>query len=660
MCGIAGLYHPSGAPAERRAEIARRMLSRISHRGPDEAGWLVAPHATLGAVRLKIIDLTQGQQPMGEETGRWWIAYNGEIFNYPELRAELEAEGVRFSSDSDTEVALRAFVHWGLAAAERFDGGFAIAIHDLASGDLHLIRDRFGKRPLFLRRMAGAIGFASEIKALAAIPGPGLEWDAAGLAAVLGKWAPTGTECPYAGVEQLPPGGILTLRADGSESLRRYGGFALPQRPSNGPSQSDAAEAARAALREAVRIRLRSDAEVGVLLSGGLDSSIVAHLVRQERSGPFQTFSVAFEDAGFDESPAQAAMVERLGATHTTLRIAEDDIADTFADALWHAEIPQFRTAFTPFFLLSRMIASKGVKVVLSGEGADEVFLGYDIFRETRLRAAWADLSPEARREGLSRLYPYLPLFSKDNLAALEARFARTVDAPDAPLFSHALRFEHGAFAQRLLARPANATAGLEAALLAEGGAAAGAMSRAQWLEFRTLLEGYLLSSQGDRMMFAHGVEPRNPFLSRHVVALAASLPEELLLSRDGREKAILKQAFAKDLPRAILERPKQPYLAPDARAFLAPGGGLRPFAADALAPEALARIDALDADHATRLVAKVARSAPDRISPRESQAFLFLLSIALLTDQMTGGAPAARGDAPLGRIVSQRVLEPA
>jgi asparagine synthase (glutamine-hydrolysing) len=660
MCGVAGLYHPTGAPAQRSAETVERMLSRISHRGPDEAGWLVAPHAALGAVRLKIIDLTQGQQPMGEETGRWWIAYNGEIFNYRELRAELEAKGARFVSDSDTEVALRAFAQWGLEAAERFDGGFAIALHDLSTGDLHLVRDRFGKRPLFLRRMGSVVGFASEIKALAAMPGPGLEWDAAGLSAVLGKWAPTGAECPYAGVEQLPPGAILSLRRDGGETLRRYGGFALPRRPLEAGSQAEAAEQVRTALGESVRLRLRSDAEVGVLLSGGLDSSIVAHLVAQERSGPFQTFSVAFDDAEFDESAAQAAMVERLGARHTALRIREADIAETFAAALWHAEIPQFRTAFTPFYLLSRAIAEKGVKVVLSGEGADEVFLGYDLFRETRLRAAWNGLSGEARRDGLSRLYPYLPLFSKDNLAALEARFARTVDAPEAPLFSHALRFEHGAFALRLLARPQSATASLESDLLSQDGAAADAMARAQWLEFRTLLEGYLLSSQGDRMMFAHGVEPRNPFLSRHVVALASSLPEAFLLSRDGREKAILKQAFADALPETILGRPKQPYLAPDARAFLSPGGGLRDWVADALAPAALARIDALDASHAERFVAKVARSAPERISPRESQAFLFLLSIALLTGQMTGSAPAARGDAPLGRIVSRRALEPA
>ncbi|MEM8730226.1 MAG: asparagine synthase (glutamine-hydrolyzing) [Pseudomonadota bacterium] len=653
MCGIAGIFEPDGAraPPQARVEIIRGMLAQIAHRGPDETGTLVAPDLAMGMVRLKILDLSHGQQPMQDDSGRWWICYNGEIYNFIELRAELEAKGHRFTTRGDTEVALRAWIEWGPEAVARFDGGYAFALYDRHARSLHLVRDRYGKRPLYLREHASRVSFASEIKAFLAEDGPELDWCADGLQAILSKWAPSGRETPFAAITQLPPGTILSIDAQGRRREEMYGGFQAPKRAET-PNPGDVA-AVRDSLQEATRLRLRSDVEVGVLLSGGLDSAIVAHLVRSTHDAGLQTFSVAFEDAQFDESAEQQAMVDRLGTAHTALTVSEADIADAFPAALWHAEVPQFRTAFVPFYLLARQIKSRGVSVVLSGEGSDEVFLGYDIFRETRLRAAWPTLDDAARREGLRGLYPYLPFFSEANLSALETRFARSVGSADDPLFSHAMRFEHGAFARKILAGSKdNPLQNLANDVQGET-----PLARAQWLEFATLLGGYLLSSQGDRMLFAHGVEPRTPFLSRHVVELAGRLAEQSLLNPAGQEKAILKAAFANALPDAILSKVKQPYLAPDARSFRTETG-LRDWVEDALSPETLTRIAPLDARFCDKLVAKLRRTPSDRISPRDSQAFLFLLSISMLNDQFVGNAPARRAPMPLGPTVRDVHLE--
>lgn len=654
MCGIAGIFTPNGtdAPSAERAELIRAMLEQISHRGPDEAGYLVAPELAMGTVRLKIVDLVQGQQPMSDPTGRWWICYNGEIYNFKELRIELEAKGHVFATHCDTEVALAAWIEWGEKALERFDGGYAIALFDRRERSLSLVRDRYGKRPLYLRRRHAKISFASEIKAFLAEYDQGLDWSVEGLSAILSKWVPSGRESPFEGVEQLPAGTVLTIDSDGGVTERVFGDFQAPRRTST-PAPGDT-DAVREALFEATRLRLRSDARLGVMLSGGLDSAIVAHMARTLSEGDLQTFSVAFDDPQFDESAQQQAMVERIGGTHTALTISQADIAASFPEALWHAEVPQFRTAFVPFYLLSRTIKDQGVSVVLSGEGADEIFLGYDLFREVRLRAAWTDLNPGMRRDRLKNLYPYLPFFSEQNLKTLETRFAHTVKDPDNPLFSHTLRLEHGAFARKLI------VGSDDASLMALSAQVEGEtpLARAQWLEFATLLGGYLLSSQSDRMLYSHGVEPRNPFLSRDVVELAGRLPEFSLLTADGGEKAILKAAFADALPKSILQRPKQPYLAPDARSFRNETG-LHDWVEDALAPERIARIAPLNALFADKLVTKIRRTPEKRISPRESQAFLSLLSIALLDGQFVGAAPDRLAPMPLGPIARTVHLEP-
>jgi asparagine synthase (glutamine-hydrolysing) len=581
---------------------------------------------------------------MGERSGRFWIVYNGEVYNYVELREQLERSGHAFETSSDTEVVLRAWIEWGERAPERFEGGFAFAVYDRLERSVFLVRDRFGKRPLFYRSEGAALVFASEIKAFLGRPGAGLEWSADHLAALFTHWVPFAEETPFVGVRQVPAATVVRVAASGlSETVYARSPFDV------GPGDLDfesAAAAARSALTEAVRLRLRSDVEVGVLLSGGLDSSIVTRLVREQRPERLRAFSIRFADRRFDESAHQERVARALGVPLASIEVRTGDVAEAFRAALWHAEVPQFRTALVPMFLLSRFIAEHGVKVVLSGEGADESFLGYDIFKETRLRAAWPSLDSERRLEAIRGLYPYLEHFSEANLRALGAWFAQWAGDPSEPLFPHQPRFENGRFAARLLhAAPAAATERLGDAM-ARDAAVRGLplMRRAQWIEFHTLLQGYLLSSQGDRMTFAHGVESRCPFLSPRVVELAASLPETHLLSPEGDEKRLLKHVFRSELPSETLDRPKQPYRAPDAESFFAAPGEARflPWVEDLLAPQELRRVGPLDPEPAARLLAKLRRTPAGQVSPRDAQAFVLLLSLVVLDRQLV-----RRVDAP-------------
>jgi asparagine synthase (glutamine-hydrolysing) len=639
MCGIAGNLEFAGSrtPAAERIAELERMAGLLGHRGPDESGYFIDERAALAAVRLSIIDLEHGQQPMGDPGNRYWIVCNGEIYNYVEIRAQLEQRGHRFETRCDTEVALRAWIEWGEEAPARFDGGFAFVLYDRRERTAFLVRDRFGKRPLFYCWHGNALLFGSEMKALLARHDLALRWDLKGLAATFAKWTPVGSETPFEGVRQVPAGTILRVSLKGITE-RLYAEFPVLGDPINTDFEEAASQVA-SLLRDSVRMRLRSDVEVGVLLSGGLDSTVITHLIHTEQPGRLRSFSITFSDSQFDESADQDRVVGAFGLSHASLRISTGDIANSFRSALWHAEVPQFRTAFVPMFLLAQFIRDQGVKVVLSGEGADEIFLGYDIFKETRLRQVWSSVAPEERRARVRRLYSYLPHFSDANAPALEAVFARSSTGPQGSLFSHGLRLENGRFALRLLRTDEDGLDGLHAATAAvEVFETLSAVRKAQWIEFHTLLQGYLLSSQGDRMMFAHGVEPRCPFLSPAVVSYAAGLPEHYLLAPDDNEKHVLKRAFQQYLPREILAKPKQPYRAPDASSFLAPvaegGGRFADWVEETVAERQIRGIEALEPEAVARLLAKLRRTPKEGISPREDQAFVLLLSLCVLDRQ--------------------------
>lgn len=602
------------------------MLAQIEHRGPDEAGCFLDDRTAMGTVRLSVIDVAAGSQPVGTPDGRYWLCYNGELYNYRELRGELTRRGAAFRTESDTEVVLMAWAHWGRACLERFNGAFAFALYDTVTGELHLARDRFGKRPLYVARHEGAWLFASEMKAFLAYPGFEFAFDEAELASAFATWTPLPGHSGYRGVEQLPMGEYLTVRGEETERGRWA---TLDLTPGEAPATEDeAVELVRADLEAAVDVRLRSDVEVGVYASGGLDSSILAHLTREKAGVPPRTFSIQFEDAEFDETPEQEELAKHLGTHHSTVRVSDTDVVETFPEAVRHAEVPVFRTAFVPMYLLARHVRSEGVKVVLSGEGADEAFLGYGIFKDVQLLSQWDELDDETRKRRMARLYPYLRhLSGEDGHRRMLGLYQQFSEETMPGLFSHQMRFQNGRFAVRLLKNAGDPFAALSELVAQEPGyAQLTPVQKAQWLEFRTLLSGYLLSTQGERMALAHGVENRCPFLDPAVVRRAASV--NLRFGDPYDEKYLLKRAYGHALPERIVSKGKFPYRAPDSAAFVRSRPDYRDLLAD---PGTLDDIGVLDARFVRRFTDRVFDSPPERTGTKENQAFVLLASTVWL-----------------------------
>lgn len=630
MCGIVGFFHTSPSAAFDRTaspRVLEEMLALMYHRGPDEAGYYFDDRVGFGTARLSIIDLSTGQQPIADETGRFWISYNGELYNYKELRIELEGLGHRFQSTSDTEVLLHCYMQWGVDALPRFNGAYAFAIWDRERGELLLARDRYGKRPLFYTQVGGTIVFASEMKSFLAFPGMTFELDEAQLASIFTVWTPLPDQSGFVGVEQIPNGWYLKLRGE-RRTLAPYTTLDWPAEGRFTGTAAEAIERTREILSDAVRLRLRSDVEVATYLSGGLDSAITTQLALANGLSQVHSFSITFDDKEFDESAEQLELSHYLGTNHTALPVRHGDIARSFPEAMWHAEVPVFRTAFVPMFLLSKLVHDKGIKVVLTGEGSDESFLGYDIFKEAILRRDW---NPERDVDKLRNLYPYLPHFKDSNIKALASVFAQFAQEKTPGLFSHELRFHNSLFGLRLLKQNHDGLADLKA-YLAENAAVFDRLElveRAQWLEWKTLLPGYLLSTQGDRMSMAHSVEGRCPFLDYRVVEWAARLPQELKLGPNLDEKWILKQAFPDTLPKSVLQKPKQPYRAPDLSAFL--GSHDADYTEALLSEHELAKMPFLNGVFCQQFLKKVRNAPPGGISQRENQAFILLLSTALL-----------------------------
>jgi asparagine synthase (glutamine-hydrolysing) len=559
------------------------------------------------------------------------LTFNGELFNYVELRDELRALGVHFRTRGDTEVVLHALLMWGDAALPRFNGQFALALWRRRERTLTLARDRFGVRPIYIAEHDGTLRFASEVKALFAgdreLP---RAFDREGLAETFTFWTTIAPRTVFRGIEELRPGHVRTYSPSGVTE-RCY--WPLRFVESFAGSVEDAAGALHAALARATALRLtRADVPVGCYVSGGLDSSVVAALARGVHGDGLLTFSLRFADAEYDEGSFQRAMIDRLGSRHRELAIARGDIARIFPDVIRHVERPILRTAAAPLLLLSRLVRDAGIKVVLTGEGADEMLAGYDLFREARIRRFWArQPSSQLRPRLLDRLYPYLARSPAAARAMARAFFAVDLSRADAADFAHGPRWRSTAALRRLFSDDArrdvrDPIAGFVATLPAEL-AGWDPLARDQYVEIRTLLSGYLLSAQGDRVAMASSVEGRFPFLDPDVVELACSLPADFKL-RALDEKHVLKRMAAALVPADIVKRRKQPYRAPDALAFI---DARRPaWIDDALDRRAIAEAEVFDAGAVERLWAKC-RAAPGQLSNTDNMALVGVLSTQLL-----------------------------
>jgi asparagine synthase (glutamine-hydrolysing) len=625
------------------------MLRLIRHRGPDEAGMYLSDRVCIGTVRLSIVGISSGQQPLCDEEERYCLCYNGEIYNYIELRKELRALGCRFLTESDTEVVLHAWRVWGARCLIRLNGAFAFCLYDRLRNVVHLARDRHGKRPLFYARHGADWLFASEMKSFLAIEDFRFELDQRQLASILTLWTPIGEQSGFVGIRHVPQGSYVTVCDSHVEIQRYYRMDFTSCREIR--SEMQAVEEIRDTLRQAVNLRLRGDVEVGMYLSGGLDSSILASILAGEVTSRLRTYSVTFADGEFDESSDQRRMAEHVGSRHQALHVTDRMIVDNFPAAVFHAEVPVFRTAFVPMYLLSRLVRADGIKVVMTGEGADEAFLGYDLFKETLLRCEWDRLDDSQKLARLRLLHPYLGHYGEANSTQLLGLYQQFARERHPGLFSHELRIQNGLFSRRLLRGPAG---GLEAMrdLLTEHACfeRLSPTQKAQWLEYQSLLPGYLLSSQGDRMALAHSVENRCPFLDPHVVELSAAV--NLRFDDGTDEKYLLRKSFARDLPAANLRKRKHPYRAPDSRAFVAS----RPeYLELLLADSQLRDIGLLDTTFCRLLLGKIFDSPGTAISTKENQTFIFLLSIALLHQQFVKRGVVAMSP-PVDDILVKRV----
>ena len=579
MCGIAGYFGTPDSSMPLKA-LLERMIGAISHRGPDAQGTFVGRNVGLAHARLSIIDLASGQQPMAHADGTLHVTFNGEIFNYVELREELIARGHRFRTDSDTEVILHAYQAYGVDCVEKFNGDFAFAIWDSRNNRLMMARDRMGVRPLFHTTKNGCLYFASEVKALLEAPGITATMDPIALDQIFTFWFPLAPRTPFKTISELPPAHML-IAEGGNVTVKPYWRLDYPDAADadgwDHRSEDAIAEELRELLLDATRIRLRSDVPVGAYLSGGLDSSIITAAVKRIKPDRLCTFSVTFESEEFDESAFQQDMVRALGTEHAMVACTTADIGRAFPVVIRHTERPILRTAPTPLLKLSQLAHASGYKVVLTGEGADEVFAGYDIFKENKIRR-FCGVQPQSKWRPLllKRLYPYLPQLKGQSQSYLEAFFGSQLDGGDDPLFSHLPRFRTTAGSKlffsgelRKMLKGYDALAELRETLPADF-ARWHPLSQAQYLETAHLLPGYILSSQGDRVAMAHAVEGRFPFLDHRVVEFAARIPPKLKI-RGLREKHILREAMKGLLPSHIGNRTKQPYRAPDCQSFVGP-----------------------------------------------------------------------------------------
>jgi asparagine synthase (glutamine-hydrolysing) len=632
MCGIAGIVKTGSCRPD--PERLRAMIAAVAHRGPDATGLYCNGPAGLAHARLSIIDLEGGSQPMSIADGTLWITFNGEIFNYIELRDELIRKGHKFVTRSDTEVILHLYQQDGESCVERLNGQWAFAIWDAPRQKLFLSRDRLGVRPLFYTRTDDSLAFASEIKAIFAGSDVPCELDLQGLDQIFTFWVTLPPRTAFRNICQLPPGHSLVFEK-GEIRVHQFWSLQYSEEEAAGEGrEKQLSEDLLSLLFDATRIRLRSDVPVGAYLSGGLDSTVVTALTHRLVGDRLRTFSVTFEDREFDESAYQKEASRFLHTQHSDVACSYGDIAGVFPEVVWHSEQPVLRTAPAAMLLLSRLVRNNGFKVVLTGEGADEILGGYDIFKETKVRQFWGK-NPVSRWRPLllKRLYPYMDGIQRQSSAYLKSFFHVTAEDLASPFFSHLPRWELTAKLKMFFSDNVRAEIQRTPALSSLEQELPSAypswtfFNRAEYLEARYLLSGYLLSSQGDRMAMANAVEGRYPFLDYRVVQFAAKLPSRLKM-KVLNQKYLLKQACDGLIPPSIQKRHKQPYRAPDGKSFFASNSYL----ADMLSAERIEQDGIFDARSVSALVAKFKSGRATGV--KDNMALVGILSTQVLLQQ--------------------------
>jgi asparagine synthase (glutamine-hydrolysing) len=571
MCGIFAAMTRRGLVPERR-DAALRSLH---HRGPDGSGTWTSRDGrwTLGHTRLSIIGLNNGEQPMTSPDGAVHLVVNGEFYGYREIRARLRASGYRFSTDSDSEIALHLYDERGMGAASELRGEFAVIIADERQQAMIAIRDRFGIKPLYYSIVNGEVFFASEIKALLAMGVPAV-WDVEGAIGGIGR---SHEKTEFAGISTVPPG-CYAIAKHGEVRTYPYWDWEIrtsEQMRRDTRSEAEVVADFRKALLDSVRQRLVADVEVASYLSGGIDSCAVLGLAQQSTDRPIRAFTLTFENPLYDEARVAEAQAQHVGASYHPIPITGRELADAYADAVWHSETQMFNGHGVAKYLLSRAVRDAGIKVVFTGEGADEMLGGYPYFRVDALNDNPA-LSVAERSELMdqmlganpaTRAFMMPPRVDNPEMQAIERRLGwlpATINVNAAMINAAAPLFRDD-LVQRVRGYWPLMSA-LDRLPIAQRVTGRDRLNQMLYVNARTSLPNFILNYLADRMEMAHSIEGRVPFLDHHVAEAAARVPVNMKV-KGIREKHVLREATKDVLIPEVYDRQKHPFTTPPTRA---------------------------------------------------------------------------------------------
>lgn len=633
MCGIAGFY--GDINKKQSVSTLKHMLTRIKHRGPDQSGVYVSDYVGLGSVRLSIIDLSSGTMPISNQDNSLWIVFNGEIYNHMELREDLIQKNHIFKTRSDTEVILHLYEEYGPECLKKLNGQFAIAIWDKHKEELFLARDRVGIRPLFYTQTKSAFVFASEIKAFMEYPEVSLKFSNKALSEYVTFWTALSPNTVFENVFEVPPGTYMLVNHKGIKSNTYWELPIVKPNAYNFTTVEEAATAFENIFLDSIKLRLRADVPVAAYLSGGIDSSITTSFIKQVSPNRLKTFSIGFTETDFDESAYQNIAASYFKTEHSSVTCSEQDISNYFKEVVWFAEAPLLRTAPTPMGLLSKNVRDHNIKVVITGEGADELLGGYNIFKEAKIKHFWAkDPQSKLRPLLLKRLYPYLPQINKASSNMLKMFFGYKLTETDSPIYSHLLRWHNTSRIKNYFSdtiketiKDYNPIAEVEEKLESKL-SGYDYLTKAQWLEIHLFMSGYLLSSQGDRMGMANSIEGRYPFLDHRVIEFCMALHPDLKL-HGLNEKYLLKKMMKDRLPDAILNRSKQAYRAPIRSLFASET--LPEYLKTMLSEQRLTEFGVFNVEHVKTLLSKIISNKG--VSEMDNMAITAVLSIQILYD---------------------------
>lgn len=622
MCGIVAVFS-ADAPIQEGA--LERGTQALYHRGPDGQKHWYSPdrRVGLGHARLSIIDLTTGDQPIANETETLHVIVNGEFYGYETIQKELEAEGHKLRTKSDSEIALHLYEDLGAHCLQRLRGEFAIVMWDSINRTLFAARDRFGIKPIFYAQHQGALYFASEIKALFAMGVPA-RWDGE---AVFNSFEFGGPQMRtlYEGVFQIPPGHYI-VATENRIQVKQYWDFNYPNSDSLVATKSDAEyeEEFRRVFEEAVRLRLRADVPVGCYLSGGVDSCAVLGLAARHHTEAVHAFTLCFDQPEYDEGNVAQEMAKRAGASYFPIPIRQDEIAENAADAIYHAETFCVNAHGVAKFLLSRAVRDAGYKVVLTGEGSDEILGGYMHFRRDLVATngnghkAGSDFAAASSGrvrplEGVRRILGFVPTWME--VSSVQSAKMRGLLRGD---FLEALQDRQG---YRSFLNDIDVTGQLKGR---------DPLNQSLYLWSKTRLPNYLLTVLGDRMEMGHSIEGRVPFLDHHVVEVMRSQPISMKI-RGNVQKFVLREALKDILTDTVQKRPKQAFLSPPA--MLNPKGRFSVLMQDMLRGSAMASIPYIDQQKVISLLDSLHKT-DEGLGVANDEVLMTLFSACVLQDR--------------------------